>query len=591
VTSLRIAWRLLQARGAKNLLTVAILALGIGLMTAATAVRDATRGAVSAMSLRYPLVVGPPVGAVPLVLGSLTRLQDLEAGISGRLLQELEGDERLDVVVPLLAGHAVQGFPLLGTSAGYLQPRERFPLADGRVFELRAMEVVLGSEAALGLGAGVGERLEIEHQHQGAPSDPGRLLVTGVLAPTQTDADLSLFCPVHAIHHSHGLHQEAHAHDHANDPDHDHAAANNHDHDHDHDHDHENTKAEAEQAASLSALLLRPRDAAALLSLQEELTARPGLEVALTGQTLRRLGEQLAGGGKLLGMVVTGVVLITFLSLLMSIYSTVLAQSRQLAMMRVLGARRWQVVGITLTVVLGICAAGLVCGLGVAALLASYAEAVLRMQLGLEVSVNLLSQSSAAYLGLAMAMLLLVGVQPALAAYHLQAAVGAASLSGSGASTRSYLRWGMRFLVPLAIFLWAEQMMSRHGAEAISAPLEPASAALYRDCHMWSGSGEPPPELAARDGKQLDLEGYMYALGDPFEVQDFHLVALNPRLPRCPFCYRAPTRRERVLVVTGGRSLDVSPGPVRVSGIFSLREDSSDPYVLHMEHFEVIVER
>jgi hypothetical protein len=81
----------------------------------------------------------------------------------------------------------------------------------------------------------------------------------------------------------------------------------------------------------------------------------------------------------------------------------------------------------------------------------------------------------------------------------------------------------------------------------------------------------------------------MYALGDPYTVKDFYLVGLNPRLPRCPFCYRAPTRRERIRVHSGGRTFDVTPGLVRVTGSFRVTPRGDDPYHLDLEHLEVVL--
>ena len=586
MSSLWLTWRLLRARGVSHGLTIVILVLGMGLMTATAATADAARAAFSAMAARFPLVVGSEIGAVPLVLGSLTRLQDLGAGVEEQVLLDLESDPRVERVVPLLAGHAVQGHALLATSPEYLQPRERFPLADGRIFEPGAMEVVLGSEAAQGLGLGLGDAVVIEHQHAGAPVDPGQLAVVGVLLPTRSDADRSLFCPLEAIFHSHEAHHsEAHQHDqealHSQAHQHEHEAHDSEAHQHEHEHG-----GHHHHARRLSALLISPTDDSALLSLQEELDALPGIQVALTGQTLRRIADQVATGGRLLQILVSGVVLITFLSLLLSVYGTTLAQAREMAIMRVLGARRVQVVGVMLGVTLAVIVCGSVLGLGVGHLLGQAAELTLRGQMGLEAHVSLLSPTVLVYLGIAASLLAVVGVQPALAAYTVQAAEALAELPGSGHTTNAWLRWSMRFLLPLAVFVWAQQAMMQHGAESVPVPLDPESQALFQELAVGDADG---PHLQALDGQEITVQGYMYALGDPFTVHDFHLVALNPRLPRCPFCYRAPTRWERIHVQNEGSDLDLAPGLVRVSGTLHLDPAGDNPIWMAMEHFEVVI--
>jgi putative ABC transport system permease protein len=569
LSSLRIAWRLVQARGLHHAVTALVLALGLGLMLATVAVGDAARGAVSELASRYPLVVGPRVGAVPLVLGSLTGLQDLEAGVPVDAYRALQSDPRVELAVPLLAGHAVRDHALVGTTTGRLLPRERYPLADGRVFEEGAKdEVVLGASAAEALALGVGDRLELEHQHAGAPSEPGELRVVGVLEPTHGTDDDTLFCSIEAIFRSH----EAHEHD-------------THEHDaHEHDaHEHD----AHEHAQLVSSILIRPVSDSALLSLQEEL-GDGDLELALTGQTLRRVADRLAGGGRLVRLLVGGVVLVTFLSLLMSVYSASLAQAQEVAVLRVLGARRWQVLVIVGLATTAVVSAGCLGAFILGSALGGVAESVLRQELGLEVSVSLLSGQAPTYLGIGLAVLVGMGLQPALAAYHLQAAEALAATAGSGLATRSYLRWSLRFLVPLAVFVWAEQMVVQHGGEGFSRPLDAESSALFDANRAWT-TGDAPPSLTALNGTRVSVEGYMYALGDPWEVEDFFLVAINPRLPRCPFCYRAPTRHERILVRSPGGLHEVAPGMVRISGLLTLMPEERDQVVVTLDTFEVVV--
>jgi putative ABC transport system permease protein len=592
-----IAWRMVRARGLHQSVSALVLALGLGLMLATVAVGDAAREAVSSVAARYPLVVGPRGGAVPLVLGALTRLQDLEASLPLSVYQQLAEEPGVEVAVPLLAGHAVRGHPLLGTSPAWLEPRERYPLSDGRIFALDAMEVVLGASAAEALAVGVGDTITIEHQHAGAPGEPGHLKVVGVLAPTHGDADETLFCPLHAIYQSHDAHEhDANEHEHEHEHDRNAAAEHDHDHDaheheHEHEHDaHEHAHEHAHDAPAVSAVLVRPADDHALLALQERLQEDSSLEIALTGQTLRRISDQLAGGGRLLRLIVGVVVLVTFLSLLTATYGSSLVQSREVAVLRVLGARRLQVLGIVATATLLVVAAGVAGSLVVASVLGGLAEEVLRYEMGLDATVHLLTGQVPAYLGIGSALLVLVGVQPALAAYHLQAAEALGAPAGSGLATRSYLRWGMRFLIPLAVFVAAEQMVAQHGSEGFSRPLDEASTAIF-DAHRAWTTGDPPSELSSLVGQQVEIEGYMYALGDPWEVEDFYLVAINPRLPRCPFCYRAPTRHERILVRSPGGLHEVAPGLVKIEGRLLLEPDGRDQVVVELQGFEVVLER
>ncbi len=78
----------------------------------------------------------------------------------------------------------------------------------------------------------------------------------------------------------------------------------------------------------------------------------------------------------------------------------------------------------------------------------------------------------------------------------------------------------------------------------------------------------------------------MYSVGEVFEVTDFHLVDQNSRLPRCPFCYRSPTRTERIQVRTGGRRFDFTQDLISTSGM--LHQDDSGVW-MELESLEVVI--
>lgn len=556
MTSLGLAWRLLLSRGTRYLLTATLVAVGTGMMLASVAASGAARDAITASAVRFPLVVGGDVGAVPLVLGSLTRLQDPPARLAVDVLHELQADPRVETAVPLLGGHTVQGFALLATSPDYLQPRERYPLAGGRVFE-PGMEVVVGSAAAEGLGVELGDHVEMTHPHAGGAGLGGSLRVVGVLAPGGTAADHTLFCPLEAIFASHdAIHGPA---DHS---------------------EHEHVEAHAEPAPRVAAVLVRPRSDEALLTLQEDLGGRPGVEVALTAQTLRRVVDQLSWGGKLLQALVGGIVILTFGVLLLSVYGTSLTRVREVAVMRVIGARRSQVMAITLAMVLGVVLVGAAGGAVLGAAMGGAAERVLTVQMGLDAEVTVFSSGVLVALAAMVALLASVGLQPALAAYGVEAAEALAEVPGAGGVTRKALAWVPRVVLPLIVVVWALWAFSQHESEVRSLPLSQESLDLFAAIAAGGDSAS-----AVADGGARTVEGYMYALGDPFTVEDFHLVVINPWLPTCPFCYRAPRKHERIFVETGGRTLDVSNGPVRVTG--TLRWE--DGAVLEMTAFEVML--
>jgi hypothetical protein len=120
--------------------------------------------------------------------------------------------------------------------------------------------------------------------------------------------------------------------------------------------------------------------------------------------------------------------------------------------------------------------------------------------------------------------------------------------------------------------------------------VDAASLGTFRDLAAWDPAEPPPPPVANLDGARALLMGYMYLVDSPFEAEEFYLVDQNPRLAHCPFCYRAPTRTERILVRSPGHAREITPGPVRVSGVLRVRPDAVDPLAMDLEEFEVVTD-
>jgi putative ABC transport system permease protein len=518
---------------------------------------------VARSAARFPLVVGPKVGPVALVLGSVTRLQDLPASLPEEILESVASDPRVAASAPLLGGHAARGVPILGTSATYLEPRHEYPLSRGRTFSNDAMEAVLGDSAARSLGLEPGDILLIEHAHEGSPEEPGSLRVTGVLEPRPDDADTTIFCPVEAIFHSHG--------DVPDEP-----TASTHDHHHDHEH----------AGHAVSALLIRPVDEAALLSLQEDLLANPHLEVALTGPTLRRVVDQLSGGTRLLSLLVTGIGAVTFLTLALVLFELGRSWTRAVAVLRVMGARRAEVLGLMLAAILALLGlgmgGGLLVGWGVGALGARYLSA----SLGLYAEPVFLAPGVLRSLLVFGAILLLTALAPVFSATRREVVAALRGQAGSRRASRSAVP---RLLLPAVLFVALNVILARHDAEGISLPPDAPSQALFSTLASWRGAGPPPDALAATSGEPTRLEGYMIAT-DPYTTEDFNLVSQDPRLPRCPFCYRAPTRWERIRV-RSPKPVDVARGLVAVEGRLHLDPEAADPCTLDLSRLEVVLAR
>ncbi len=139
-----------------------------------------------------PLVMGLRGSEMDLVLGSLYfKRSDLGTFPLGELKSaEEEGQAE---VIPLHYLYSAGGFPLVGTSPAYFS-RRKLDVAEGSM-PLVLGECVAGAAAAQELGLQAGDSIvsDPENPYHLAGSYPLKLKVTGILAPSYSWDDRSLF--------------------------------------------------------------------------------------------------------------------------------------------------------------------------------------------------------------------------------------------------------------------------------------------------------------------------------------------------------------------------------------------------------------
>ncbi|MCB9525790.1 MAG: hypothetical protein H6702_20800 [Myxococcales bacterium] len=193
--ALALAARALWHSRGRTLLTALALALPLALPWAVHRLSDGYVQGLAARAEATPLVLGAPGSQVDLTLAALwlrpAPLAPLPASVADAVRAEGLGG-----AVPLHLRYSARGRPLVGTRVDYFARRGLQP-AQG-THPLQLGDAVLGAEAAAALGLGVGDRIitDAAHPFDLARSQPVRLRVVGVLAPTGGPDDGVIFTDV-----------------------------------------------------------------------------------------------------------------------------------------------------------------------------------------------------------------------------------------------------------------------------------------------------------------------------------------------------------------------------------------------------------
>jgi putative ABC transport system permease protein len=204
--SLRLALRSLANRKLTTVLTVASIALSVSLLVGVETVRRGVRESFGGTIRGTDLIVGARGGGQQLLLSSIFGIGSPAAGFSWATYERWAAHPAVEWTIPLSLGDSYHGFRVVGTTDAF--PEHYRYRNDGRVtlaqgdWVVEDHDVVLGSEVASRQELALGDSLAITHGLRGTgimDHEEHPFIVRGILAPTFTPIDRSLYVTLEGI--------------------------------------------------------------------------------------------------------------------------------------------------------------------------------------------------------------------------------------------------------------------------------------------------------------------------------------------------------------------------------------------------------
>jgi putative ABC transport system permease protein len=163
------------------------------------------------------LIVGSRTSGINLLLFSVFKIGNPSNNVQWKSYQDIVNRSQVAWSVPLSMGDSHQGFSVIGTTDDYFKyfkygDKQKVSFLQGESFK-RLYEVVLGADVARNLGYALNQSLVMSHgtgKVSFTHHDDHPFRVVGILNPTGTPADQSLYIPLQSID---ILHQAQHIHD------------------------------------------------------------------------------------------------------------------------------------------------------------------------------------------------------------------------------------------------------------------------------------------------------------------------------------------------------------------------------------------
>lgn len=412
---LTLAGRSLWNRRGTVLLAVLSIAISVALLVGVERIRAEARAGFANTISGTDLIVGARSGAINLLLYSVFRIGDPTNNLSWQSYQEIANRKEVAWAVPISLGDSHRGFRVVGTTPAFF---ERYRFAQSRSLELAdgqpihdLFDAVLGAEVAEALGYSVGDEIVIAHglgSTSFAKHDDKPFVVSGILRRSGTPVDRSVHVSLEAIEAIHVGWESGTRLPGSRVPSADFLRA------------HELTP------KAVTAVLVGLRSRLSTFQLQREINEYPreALMAIIPGVVLQQLWGLLGVFETALRAIGAVVVLAGLFGMLIAILTTLNERRREMAILRAIGARPWQVFALFVSEAGMIAALGAGLGVCFVYLALAIAKPLLEARFGVFIGIGAPSPYELAILGVVVGAALSIGMLPAWRAYRNSLADG-----------------------------------------------------------------------------------------------------------------------------------------------------------------------
>ena len=336
--------------------TVASIALASGLWLAVWVLQEQAQRAFTNVNSGFDAVLGARGSKLQLVLNAVFHLEASPGSVAWNDYLEIKTNAAVALAVPLAVGDNYRGHRIVGTlpelfARAEYEPGKKFEVeAEGRCFDSGFREALVGSFVAQKLNLKPGDKFRPQHGLDASDSHEHEheetYVVTGVLKPSNTPADRVIWIPLEGLQNMTGHNPDA--------------------------------------ATDVSAVLVALHNPAAGFAL-DQFYNKDGARLTFAwpiGKTVTQLFDKVGWFAQVLRLTAALVALVALAAVLASIYNSMHARRRDIAILRALGARRATIFGAVVAEAGVITALGVVVGFAVYGMITGVAAAIIRERTG-----------------------------------------------------------------------------------------------------------------------------------------------------------------------------------------------------------------
>lgn len=318
----RLSWRNLISNPLNTVLSLLLMTLGVGIISLLLLLNNEVKQQLDRNLKGIDMVVGAKGSPLQLILSSVYHIDNPTGNISFAEVEKLQKNRMIKSAIPLSFGDSYKGYRIVGTTHDYLSLYEA-ELKEGRVWE-QSLEAVVGSTVAALHELQIGDSFHGSHGlvEGGEVHDHHSYKVVGVLESSASVLDKLILTNSESVWdvHNHGTCS----------------------------HKHEDGSSCQQKDVQITAALFQFKSPVGLIQLPRKVNETTNLQAAVPVFEVNRLMSLMGVGMQSIQLIAIIIMIVSGLSIFISLYNSLKRRRYELALMRVHGASRWQLVQLVL---------------------------------------------------------------------------------------------------------------------------------------------------------------------------------------------------------------------------------------------------
>lgn len=330
MTWIKISWKNIWHKPLSSILSILLLAFGAGIISLLLNVSEQMEKQFTKNIAGIDMVVGAKGSPLQLLLSSVYQIDAPTGNIALGEYQKLLKNPLVKTGIPLAFGDNFEGYRMVGTESSYLDLYNG-ELKEGSLWS-QSGEAIIGARVEELTDLALNKTFSSSHgfnAEMGDNHDHFKYQVVGVLKPTGTVLDKLILTNIESV-------WDVHQHD-------------------GHEHD--------EKPKEITAALIEFKNPMGILSIPRYVNQNTNMQAALPAIEINRLFSLMGTGIETLKSLAILIVLISGISVFISLYQNLKERKFELALLRTMGASRFQLFSLVIVEGLVISVIGFICGM------------------------------------------------------------------------------------------------------------------------------------------------------------------------------------------------------------------------------------